>query len=762
MNKLTSIRIKQEDGTYSEEYPVSVLAENVIWEQGQSNSLVDILGQVSFSTNGSIQHQIDVLDNKKFNTSDLNTYLAGQISTDVTSWLNTNVNPVGSAVTVDESLSISGSAADAKKTGDEIADVKSALEDIIDTRNLFWDAKFVSGKYYYGREYNVETQGYFVVPVVSGNTYTFGCNVRFLSSVSAGIDNTEHAAGYQYTPDFTGDLYVTVRLAQADQYAMCLSTVDVSEVGTTEAPRLAQHLLAQESGDSASLAMSQVGVKTAIASTAVLLDGEGQVTPENIEGVTVTGGNVLDDAERLYCTQPRHVGSGGYVGVINTGAIVSNEVDYCTFLIKVKPNSTYTASHHIRFLVLLRNANTSRTSPVVYTGVIGSALANVASFETGEAEYALVSWNYNSFPVEDFVISKGNTATEERTVNLPDWWTGGGSDPVKPKFVSTTGNLSDGTFLALMGYKQNLRKGERYVFSGNIASISAIKFGFTSANTFSASADMRNEFTIDDEHITYKTIGSNANYTYQYTHGLTLTNNLQFIFEYLPEGNAKITLISNGMMFTQMLPFIKQTISQVVVLSTGSTLTDCKLTWTPIDIDKAIWMFGDSYFAYDAARWTYYLQQYGYAENALIDGFPGEGSVNARNSLLTLIQFGTPKYIVWCMGMNDGSDTDASNPNSSWTVRRDEMLTICNANGITPIFATIPNVPSILNTGKNAWIKASGYKYIDFAAAVGAESAGSTWFTGMLSSDNVHPSESGAKALFARALVDFPEIMLND
>jgi len=32
MNKLTSIRIKQEDGTYSEEYPVSVLAENVIWE----------------------------------------------------------------------------------------------------------------------------------------------------------------------------------------------------------------------------------------------------------------------------------------------------------------------------------------------------------------------------------------------------------------------------------------------------------------------------------------------------------------------------------------------------------------------------------------------------------------------------------------------------------------------------------------------------------------------------------------------------------
>lgn len=130
MNKLTSIRIKQEDGTYSEEYPVSVLAENVVWEQGQLNSLVDILGQVSFDTNGSIQHQIDVLDNKKFNTSDLNTYLAGQISTDVASWLNTNVNPVGSAVTVDESLTISGSAADSKVVGDNITDLKNTLNEI--------------------------------------------------------------------------------------------------------------------------------------------------------------------------------------------------------------------------------------------------------------------------------------------------------------------------------------------------------------------------------------------------------------------------------------------------------------------------------------------------------------------------------------------------------------------------------------------------------------------------------------------------------
>lgn len=43
---------------------------------------------------------------------------SGTIETTVTSWLNDNVNPVGSAVIVDNSLSIAGAAADAKTTGD--------------------------------------------------------------------------------------------------------------------------------------------------------------------------------------------------------------------------------------------------------------------------------------------------------------------------------------------------------------------------------------------------------------------------------------------------------------------------------------------------------------------------------------------------------------------------------------------------------------------------------------------------------------------
>lgn len=52
------------------------------------------------------------------NTRDYYNNLATHISDDVTGWLAANVTPVGSAVVVDSSLSISGAAADAKVTGD--------------------------------------------------------------------------------------------------------------------------------------------------------------------------------------------------------------------------------------------------------------------------------------------------------------------------------------------------------------------------------------------------------------------------------------------------------------------------------------------------------------------------------------------------------------------------------------------------------------------------------------------------------------------
>ena len=128
MDKLTAIKIKYDDETYSDEIPVSVLSENVEWDN--THTLVDVLGSIDVDATGTIQDQISRLFNEKVNESTLNNYVATQLNTDVTNWLNQNVNPVGSAVVVDNSLTVSGAAADAKVTGDNISNLKDLKNDL--------------------------------------------------------------------------------------------------------------------------------------------------------------------------------------------------------------------------------------------------------------------------------------------------------------------------------------------------------------------------------------------------------------------------------------------------------------------------------------------------------------------------------------------------------------------------------------------------------------------------------------------------------
>lgn len=117
-DKIKAIKIKQKNGTYSEEVPISVNVQNVQWDEN-NHTLLDALGSVDISSSGkgNLQHQIDELDGDKISTNEfnsrLNDFLRKQISADTTDWLNDNVNPAGSAVIVDKTLTIDGAAADA-------------------------------------------------------------------------------------------------------------------------------------------------------------------------------------------------------------------------------------------------------------------------------------------------------------------------------------------------------------------------------------------------------------------------------------------------------------------------------------------------------------------------------------------------------------------------------------------------------------------------------------------------------------------------
>ena len=198
-------------------------------------------------------------------------------------------------------------------------------------------------------------------------------------------------------------------------------------------------------------------------------------------------------------------------------------------------------------------------------------------------------------------------------------------------------------------------------------------------------------------------------------------------------------------------------IGNIFVNSINTELANCTVSWTCKNYSSPIWAYGDSYFGMtNKARWIAHLLSNGYGSDMLIDGYPGRGSDDAYNSLQASLKHGKPKYILWAMGMNN-PDNDSS-VNENWNNRFNDVKNVCKENDITLIGCTIPNTPTQFNSYKNNVVRNAGIKYIDFAKSVGAEHKGDSWYDGMLSSDNVHPTEKGAMTLYLQALADFPEL----
>lgn len=457
-----------------------------------------------------------------------------------------------------------------------------------------------------------------------------------------------------------------------------------------------------------------------------------------------------------------------YVNITGGHITHSYDEEFNIYIMPVDGASKYTFGSSIkpflvRFLLPLSSDK--------YTATSNSLLANVTQIDISQypnTEYIAFSFNKVKYPIDSFIVCKGEEIIEG--FQLPKWHTDD-VNPIKQNvedlrltvnaidsdisrgIVSKSGIFSaSGDNIILPNARSNLRKGIRLVFEATVTSGTDFEMGF-SVSESSATTNAHNIITVDNTNVTYNNTS--------YPHNLNITDRLQMIFEYLSDGTADITLLCNGNSFKQNVGFTMSNVAVPYVKSNGLIATDCKLTFICTDIRKKIWCFGDSYFAYSTKRWTYYLKEYGYDTNVLLDGFAGMGSVNGRVSFAKLLNLGTPKIAVWFLGMNDGTDTNDTTPNANWVTEIDNFISLCETNGIEPIFATIPNVPSINHNGKNAWIKSSGYRYIDMCHAVGAD-ANVNWYGNMLSSDNVHPSESGAKALFAQVLLDLPEVMLDN
>ena len=295
-----------------------------------------------------------------------------------------------------------------------------------------------------------------------------------------------------------------------------------------------------------------------------------------------------------------------------------------------------------------------------------------------------------------------------------------------------------------------VKKNKVFAFYGLITTFTGINVGQgkTSGNGY--------YLHIDNTNIEFKRNGSGGGII---PHGLTFSDYISVIISVGNDTGAKITINTNGGTYTRNISsWLGSSIGIFADCDAGTVLTGCSLSFSCTDIKKPIWYFGDSYVSWSDDRWPKYMDAYGFLKNILLSGIPGTTSAEAFTSLTNLLALGTPKYIVWAIGMNDADSSNAVN--TTWMNVFNALDEICAENDIILIPCTIPNVPSVINTHKNAIVKNSGYSYIDFAKAVGAESTGATWYTGMLSNDNVHPSANGAVALANSIVNDFPIITM--
>ena len=291
-------------------------------------------------------------------------------------------------------------------------------------------------------------------------------------------------------------------------------------------------------------------------------------------------------------------------------------------------------------------------------------------------------------------------------------------------------------------------------FFANITSFDTLTVAHGGSDTF-----MGSDVLITNTEVIIKTYNNTV--LKSEAHGLTISDFIYVCIEKDDKTNAKVTIMSkSGTYALQTTAGTYYGVHGAIKASTTSELTNATLKYIAKDLSKDTWLFGDSYITLnDNGKYMTQLVNMGFADKICSCGYGGAASGNIMFDFRNLTAIAKPKRIVWALGMND-KDGDTS-VNANWKAFYNEVRTYCDSNGIELILATIPNTPSdsTANSYKNEIVRASGCRYIDFAKAVNAEADNATWYDGMLSSDNVHPTELGAKVLASRFLMDVPEII---
>lgn len=373
---------------------------------------------------------------------------------------------------------------------------------------------------------------------------------------------------------------------------------------------------------------------------------------------------------------------------------------------------------------------------------------NVATWEDNVAYVRFSLYDYTRGKIQ---VEPGDTPTDfveyGKPVLAPEY---SATSPMVDSILGedasrvVSASITDGGSVSITNFPYHIKKGLCMSASADITSFNTIYIG-------KGYQQYRGDWLkIDGTHIVLQHYESSVSDVSSVAHGLTISTFLRVSMSSDASGALHVVLNTLGGVFqcvfdnfgfeANYAPFLR---------SAGSLLTNVVLTAGNMDFRCPVWACGDSYFGVYEGRWPGWMKEFGYF-NFLINGLAGQSSPGAYNDLKRMLSFGTPKYLIWCLGMND---TDAN-----FVENFDKVKALCSQRGITMIGATVPTVPSRNKESISAYVRASGIRYIDFYKAVGTNSSGN-WYYGYLDSDGVHPSIAGAKALATQVLVDFPELM---
>ena len=349
--------------------------------------------------------------------------------------------------------------------------------------------------------------------------------------------------------------------------------------------------------------------------------------------------------------------------------------------------------------------------------IVDSDMYSIVRFENGHIK----TKKFNSEKVETDFVQKDldiffNAASEKQHYDTVS---------------STTKNLS---------FPYDLKKNICFALKGEFSSFATITMG-KGYNAYSGYW-----FVIDSTNISLYYNQGTTTLLESVAHGLTFSDFVKIVISNIGDDYCRFFIQTRNGQFAYNFVWTFAANGQTF-FTTAGTLTDVDFIASCADLNNDVWLFGDSYVGMaNPARYPKQLRDMGYSD-FLCDGLAGQSSSGAYSDLQRCLALGVkPKFLIWTLGMND---TD-----SAWNTTVQQVQTLCESNDITLILATVPTVPSRNKENINSTVRNSGYDYIDFANAVGANSSG-VWYSGYLSSDEVHPTELGAKALATQFIFDF-------